>query len=115
MDQSDRRDNDEPVLNNLEPPGAAKSTDDPMRAVSEVGSEFFNGLPNGAPPVSKGLTPWRVGESEGRPPNDARGVVVMGLGGSGLCGSGNSGPLSFFRRARRKKVVVVDTVCVVVV
>ena len=32
-----------------------------------------------------------------------------------LGGKGNSGPLSFFRRGKRKKVVVVDTVCVVVV
>ena len=40
---------------------------------------------------------------------------MIGLGGSGRCGSGKRGPLSFFLRARRKNVVVVDTVCVVVV
>ena len=35
--------------------------------------------------------------------------------GDSLAGSGNNGPLFLFRRGRRKKVVVVDIVCVVVV
>ena len=32
-----------------------------------------------------------------------------------MTGRGNKGPLFFLRRGKRKKVVVVDTVCVVVV
>ena len=50
---------------------------------------------------------------------EARGVRLVfgeGINGGVLAGSGNKGPLSFFlRRGRRKKVVVVETVWVVVV
>lgn len=49
---------------------------------------------------------------------EARGVKValwVGSAGGILTGRGNKGPLFFLRRGKRKKVVVVDTVCVVVV
>ena len=52
-----------------------------------------------------------MGDSDGRPLVEIRGVLaverseVVTLGGKG-----NNGPLSFFRRGKRKKVVVVDTV-----
>lgn len=51
-------------------------------------------------------------------PVDTRGVKLVLLEWSGarvLTGKGNSGPLLFLRRGRRKNVVVVETVCVVVV
>lgn len=57
-----------------------------------------------------------MGESDDLPIVEARDdLPPLGFGGSSLGGSGKSGPVSFFRRGRRKKVVVVETVWVVVV
>lgn len=61
---------------------------------------------------------WLRGESWDWAPVEARGVKLTLWVGSAegiLPGRGNKGPLFFLRRGKRKKVVVVDTVCVVVV
>lgn len=58
------------------------------------------------------------GDTDVRPIGDNFGVLVpcrFDPGGGIFTGRGNRCPLSFFLRARRKKVVVVETVCVVVV
>jgi hypothetical protein len=61
----------------------------------------------------------RTGDIEVLPLVEARGVLAALLifesEGESLAGNGNSGPLSLFRRGKRKKVVVVDIVWVVVV
>ena len=61
----------------------------------------------------------RTGDIEVLPLVEARGVLaallIFELEGESLAGNGNSGPLSLFRRDKRKKVVVVDIVWVVVV
>lgn len=61
---------------------------------------------------------WRLGESYA---NCRSGLEVCRDGGNEdpgggiLRGRGKRGPLFFFRLGNRKKVVVVETVCVVVV
>jgi len=61
----------------------------------------------------------RTGDIEVLPLVEARGVLaallIFELEGESLAGNGNNGPLSLFRRGKRKKVVVVDIVWVVVV
>ena len=61
----------------------------------------------------------RTGDIEVLPLVEARGVLaallIFEFEGESLAGSGNNGPLSLFRRGKRKKVVVVDMVWVVVV
>ena len=61
---------------------------------------------------------WSRGESERQPLVEVLGVIAESsdrYGGGVLTGKGNRGPLFFLRLGRRKKVVVVDMVCVVVV
>ena len=61
----------------------------------------------------------RTGDIEVLPLVEARGVLaallIFELEGESFAGNGNNGPLSLFRRGKRKKVVVVDIVWVVVV
>ena len=111
-DLVDRRDADESLLNKFDP-GAANARDVAASAVC-VGEDCpfrrLNGL--GISGVSLATEKEsRMGDSGGRPLVERRGVLaaerseVVTRGGKG-----NSGPLSFFRRGKRKKVVVVDTV-----
>jgi hypothetical protein len=56
------------------------------------------------------VSDWRTGDSELRA-EDMRGVLVSEDRFEFVFGgNGNSGPLAFFLRGKRKKVVVVDTV-----
>ena len=59
----------------------------------------------------------RTGDIDVLPLVEARGVLAALLifepEGESLAGNGNNGPLSLFRRVKRKMVVVVDIVVVV--
>ena len=61
----------------------------------------------------------RTEDIDGLALEESRGVLAalfrFESEGESLAGNGNNGLLSFLRRGRRKKVVVVDIICVVVV
>lgn len=122
-DLSDRFDTVE-SLRKLERPGAAKEVPGGMRDGDGKGDELP--LSPLLPHKGRGTAvrgdrcgdDRRRGDSDKRRLLDARGVADRSGddgGGGILIGRGNRGPLFLLRRGSRKKVVVVETVWVVVV
>ena len=91
-----------------------------VRAVTECVGEGIGDLDSPFPASNRIVVDFLSGDMDFRPLIECLGVVPDVLaradaGATNFSGSGNKGPLSFFRRFSRKNVVVVEMVWVVVV